>query len=152
MVPAPPHSCHQSQFSTSPLLSSWRLVSGGASSTWHLVINTSQRGSPDNLCEHPYGLWWYHDSQGINTDPCYGRATDQDVALGGSMGLDITMASGSSTGRSHQAAPHLHHVSSSASLHSAQIASLLFPSHISNMYLLAREEGQQAGPLLFNYF
>lgn len=42
------------------------------------------------------------------------------------MGLTITMASGSSKGYLHQADPHCSHVSSSASLPSAQTVLLLF--------------------------
>lgn len=41
-------------------------------------------------------------SMKINTDPCCRRTTDPNMVLGGSMALDITMASGGSTGHSDQ--------------------------------------------------
>lgn len=74
------------------------------------------------------------------------------MALGGSIGLDITMAPGGSTGLSQQAVSHHHHVSSSAFLHNVQIAPILFLSHLSTIHLLIVVEGQQTGPLLVNFF
>lgn len=50
------------------------------------------------------------------------RTMDPDVALRGSRGQDITMASGSSVGYSHQAVPRH---SRSTSLHSAQTVPVL---------------------------
>ena len=41
----------------------------------------------------------------INTDPDCSRATDADMALGFSLGLDITMAHSGSTGHSDQHGP-----------------------------------------------
>lgn len=52
------------------------------------------------------------------------------------MGLTITMASGSSKGCLYQAGPHYSHVSSSASLPSAQTVLLFFLSHFSITHLL----------------
>lgn len=40
-------------------------------------------------------------STNINISPCSGRAMEPDMALGGNMGLDITMVSGGSTGYSN---------------------------------------------------
>lgn len=56
----------------------------------------------------------------INTD-LGGRAIDPDMALGGSTGSNITMASDGNSGLSHQAVPHHQRFSSSVFAHSTQL-------------------------------
>ena len=58
------------------------------------------------------------------------------IVLGGSMGWDCIVASGSSTGYSHQTIPHHPQVSSSISLHRVQTTLLLFHSYLSITFLL----------------
>lgn len=50
-----------------------------------------------------HGLWWQY--RHINMALWCIRNTDPDRNLGGSMDLDITVASGGSTGYSHQYGP-----------------------------------------------
>ena len=47
----------------------------------------------------------------INTDPAYRRTMDSNMAIGGSMGLDITMASVGGAGYSHHYGTQWQHVS-----------------------------------------
>lgn len=73
---------------------------------------------------HQYGrrwqprLWESDRGTDINTDPSYNRAMNPDMALGTSLGPNLTMAPGGSVARSHQPGPHYLRVFSSASLHS----------------------------------
>ena len=60
---------------------------------------------------------------------------DSDMALGGSFGWNPTMAPGGRAGHSQQATSFHSQVSSSISLHNAQVSSLLFLSHLTTAYL-----------------
>jgi len=51
----------------------------------------------------PFMVTWARDN---DTDSGCCRVTDPDMVLCGCMGLDLTIASGGSTGYSHQAVPH----------------------------------------------
>lgn len=65
------------------------------------------------------------------------RAMHPDMALGGSVGQDFTMALGDDIkGYSHQAVSHHPQLSSSASLHCTHILLLLFLIYLSTTFLL----------------
>lgn len=71
---------------------------------WPLVVTWATDNNPDHYC-------------------C--RATDSDMSVSSSTCQGISMASGDSSGYSHQAVPHRPCISSSASLHRAQAILLL---------------------------
>lgn len=62
----------------------------------------------------------------IDPDLCCCRTTDPDMALGGRMGQGNSVASRDSISCFHQAVPHCPCISSSASLHCAQVILFLF--------------------------
>lgn len=70
----------------------WRSLQ--ASKGWESprISHGSAHDLHDPLCK--YGQWDTH------TDPSCCRATDPDVVIGSSLGLDVTMATGGSTGLS----------------------------------------------------
>lgn len=78
-------------------------------------------GGQPRPCPSPWSLVAIQATD-INTDPDYSRPLAPEIALGGSMGLEITKGSDSTAGRSHQPGPHCCWVSTSTSLDSGMTA------------------------------
>lgn len=78
-------------------------------------------------------------AMGINTEPGYSKTLESDMTLGSSTDMNITVASGGSTGHPHQPGPHCCRVSSSTSLHRAHTLYIsvlpISPSHIVHLPL-----------------
>lgn len=86
---------------------------------------TGFRGQP-RPCPSPWPLVATQDTD-INTDPDYSRPLAPEIALWGSVDLEITMGSDSTAGHAHQPGPHCCRVSTSASLDSARTTSSASP-------------------------
>lgn len=107
-------------------------VRGRAGSMQHLDFNMTPGCSSDHGHHMAFVVTWLTD---IDTDPCYGRVVDPDMALNDSRAPETIMALGGSPGYSSQALPHCHGISSSTSPHSAQTTPLLFLGHLPTTYL-----------------